>query len=160
QANGGTNGTGFVQVDGIVIPANAPNVTVTFSAHVFTQAEFNAAGVPSSGINGRQLCNQGTVSAPFLPMSLLTDDPDTAPSPDPTCVTLLFAPRLGGDKVSVPASGTVVPGQRIDYTVDLSNSGNRNETLTITDTLPAGVTGFVLDQTPASITPVATSFAN
>src|SRR5262249_60138905 len=51
SATVGASGTGFVQVDGIVIPANAPSVTVTFSAHVFTEAEFNAAGVPSSGIN-------------------------------------------------------------------------------------------------------------
>src|SRR5262249_47459664 len=58
-----------------------------------------------------------------------------------------------------PSSGQVVPGQRIDYTVDLSNTGNRNETLTITDNLPPGVSGFVLDQTPASITSVTTTFS-
>src|SRR5262249_14378129 len=45
------------------------------------------------------------------------------------------------------------------YTVDLNNSGNRNETLTITDNLPPGVTGFVLDQTPASLTQVTTTFS-
>src|SRR5262249_3498073 len=103
SATGGSAGTGFVQVDGIVIPANVPSVPGTFSGQGFTEADFNGAGVPAGGINGRQLCNQGAVSAPFLPMPLQTDNPDTAPPSDPTCVTLLFAPRLGGDKVSAPA---------------------------------------------------------
>src|SRR5262249_51122840 len=158
QATGGASGTGFVQVDSITIPANVPSVTVSFSAHIFTESEFNAAGVPSGQINGRQICNQGAVSAGFLMSPLQTDDPTTTPSPDATCFALTFVPRLGGDKVGAPQTGNVVPGQRIDYTVDLTNSGNRSETLTITDNLPPAVTGFVLDQTPASITPVTTTF--
>jgi uncharacterized repeat protein (TIGR01451 family) len=158
QSTGGGSGTGFLQVDQITIPANAPSVSVTFSARLFSEAEFNGAGVPSDQINGRQVCNQGAVSASFLPAPLSTDDPTTAATPDPTCVRLLFAPHLGGAKSSSPASGEVVPGQRIDYTVDLSNSGNRNQTLTLTDDLPPAVTGFAIDQTPTSTTPVSTVF--
>jgi uncharacterized repeat protein (TIGR01451 family) len=155
QATGGANGTGFLQLDNVSIPASTPQVSVTFSAHVFTEAEFNAASVASGAINGKSICNQGSESAKFLPSPLLTDDPATSAASDPTCVKLLFAPVLGGSKVGAPASGQVQPGQRVDYTINLANTGNRNETLTLTDDLPLGVTGLVVDTPPISSTPIA-----
>jgi uncharacterized repeat protein (TIGR01451 family) len=147
---GGANGNGRVRFDNITI-ATGGTATVTMTLQVDSEAEFAADGVPAGAIHGRAVCNQGTISAAFLPASLLTDDPATAAAQDQTCLTLTYAPLLGSSTKTVvdDDGGLLDPGDTLTYTITLANSGNRAGTISLVDDLPPAVESFTL------LTPVA-----
>jgi uncharacterized repeat protein (TIGR01451 family) len=143
---GGANGTGRVDVSDITIPANLDSVNVTILAQVDSEAEFIASGVAPGAIDGRTICNQGRLRAPFLSADLLTDDPDDGGATDRTCFTLVYRPALS---TSVKTGsdlngGRLEPRDRLRYTLTLNNTGNREATLDITDNLPPFVRNFAI----------------
>ncbi|MFZ5787938.1 MAG: hypothetical protein ACOY3Y_15990, partial [Acidobacteriota bacterium] len=143
---GGLNGTGLVQVSDISIPAGASSTSITFLARLASEAEFGAGGVPANQIDGRQVCNQGSVSAAFLPTPLQTDDPALTGTANPTCVTLVYAPKLGtSSKAGVDLNGAPLePGDTLRYTLSFVNTGNRAATVNVSDDLPPATAGFTL----------------
>jgi uncharacterized repeat protein (TIGR01451 family) len=154
STTGGAFGRGFVQVTGITIPAGVSSVTVTFTVRVDSEAEFVASGVPAGDIDGRTLCNQGQVSALFLPGPISTDDPAVAGAANPTCLTLTYAPEMGTSQKTVVDvnGGKLEPGDALRYTVTFTNTGNQPATLSVQDDLPPHVTGFTWVQQPVGAT--------
>ena len=153
STTGGAFGRGSIQVTGISIPASVTSVNITFTVRYDSEAEFVVGGVPADSIDGLQLCNQGQVSALFLPAPLATDDPTVAGSANPTCLTLTYAPELGTSSKTVQDlnGAPLEPGDTLRYTVTFANTGNRPGTLTTQDDLPPHVAGFAwVQQLPGS----------
>ncbi len=153
STTGGANGTGRVDIDDIVIAAGLSTVNVTILAQIDSEAEFVSKGVPAGSIDGRTICNQGSVSAPFLSAVLLSDDPAVMGNDNPTCFTLTYRPNLStSTKTGLDVNGgQLEPGDTLRYTLTLNNSGNRGATVSLIDDLPAFVTGFSLvTPTPGS----------
>jgi uncharacterized repeat protein (TIGR01451 family) len=143
---GGVNGRGQVKVSDITIPPAVTSVAVTFLARIDSAATLAQQGVPPGAIEGKTLCNQGTISAAFLPAPLPTDDPAVVGTSNATCKTLTYSPSLSTSSKSVVDlnGGKLEPGDTLRYTLTFVNTGNRNATLTITDDMPTQVTGFAL----------------
>ncbi len=94
----------------------APNIEITVTAPA-------AAG---------DITNQAAVTAD-------TDDPDTVNNNDSTTTTVLALADLSLTKTDSP--DPVYAGQALTYTLGVNNAGpSTAENLTVTDTLPAGVT--------------------
>lgn len=148
---GGANGNGRVRFTNISIPA-AGSVSITITALVDSEANWVADGVPASDIHGQVVCNQGTVTAGFVPGPLPTNDTATAAPQDPTCYTVTYAPLFGtSNKLAVDDDGGVLdPGDTITYTINLVNSGNRTGTIDLVDNFPAWVGGVVPLPPPVS----------
>ncbi len=91
------------------------------------------------------VCNQGNIDTSNS--ELVTDDPDTEDTPDPTCTPIIAAPDLTITKddggVRTEAGGIVI------YTLDYANVGNQDATgVTITDTVPINTTFNTVSSTP------------
>lgn len=111
--------------------------SLTYQAVIDTKAA-NADG----SISGSTITNtaSGTSNSATTPV---TDDAVTnVPGVAAPAVPPATAPNLHLAKASSPASGAIVQrGDRIDYTVTVTNTGNGAATgQTLTDTLPTGVT--------------------
>ncbi|MCA9667618.1 MAG: DUF11 domain-containing protein, partial [Myxococcales bacterium] len=160
---GGANGKGQINVTNITIPAGTQSVTVTYLLQVDSVAEFAARGVTADNINGRVVCNQGSVQAAFLPGPLATDDPAVPGGSDQTCFALVFTPNLStSSKIGLDVNaGRLEPGDTVRYNITLNNSGNRPATINLTDDMPPATTGFTLiTPTPGAIFTPAPAGAN
>ena len=71
------------------------------------------------------IANQARLSWSGAPEAVLSDDPSTAPSPDPTQVTVSARPDFLASTLRAEDlnGGTVQPGDRIRYTVVARNNG-------------------------------------
>ena len=147
--NGGINGTGRIDIRDIVIPANQPGVFLSYTVQIDSAEELIAAGVAPEAIDGLTIVNQGRVSAAFLPAQLLTDDPTTPPTPDPTVFRLTSSVNFRNastfKRVVDVNGGALVPGDRLRYTISLRNSGNRAAAINLVDDLPPSVQDFTLE---------------
>src|SRR6185436_6544608 len=112
--------------------AAGAEATITFRVRI-------DATVPA-GVH--QISNQGTVTANGLP-TVLTDDPDVAGTADPTVTPITKAPRLVAAKtdalaVDADADGSPSPGDTLEYTIALRNTGNTPATgILVLDAAPA-----------------------
>lgn len=142
---GGAFGNGRVSYSAITIPSGG-TATITITVRVDDEPAWVADGVPAANIHGQTVCNQGQVSAGFLPMPLLTDNTSTPAAPDASCLTITYAPLFGGSSKTVvdDDGGGLEPGDTLTYTIQLANSGNRQGTITLTDPMPAAVENFTL----------------
>ncbi|MCC6998242.1 MAG: DUF11 domain-containing protein [Deltaproteobacteria bacterium] len=140
---GGANGRGRVDLGSITVGAGVPSVQVIVTAQVDDEAEW--APVVPDAIDGQVLCNQGTVTAPFLMAAVMTDDPDTGAAADGTCTTITYRPSMAASGKSVvdDDGGLLEPLDTLTYTITLRNDGNRTATVDLTDSMPAGVGGFM-----------------
>jgi uncharacterized repeat protein (TIGR01451 family) len=151
--NGGANGTGLVRITNITAPRGSTQVTVRFTVQVLSVAELIAAGVEPSSIDGLVVSNQGEVQASFLPAALLTDDPRTGTTPDPTIFRLTSSINFDNadtfKRIADDNGGQLEPGDELTYTISVRNAGNSAATVDISDDFPAGLEGARL------LTPVA-----
>ena len=124
---GNTAGDTTVRVESASI-AGPSTVIVTFDVVVANPV---AVGVS-------QLVNWANVASDELPDEP-SNDPGTVPDDDPTIVPLDAAPDLLITKTDGVTSA--VPGDSLNYTLDISNVGNQDATgVLLTDTLPTGTT--------------------
>ncbi|MBX3052028.1 MAG: DUF11 domain-containing protein [Caldilineaceae bacterium] len=125
------NGAGNTKVSVDIGTLNGgANVTITFRVMV-------RAPLPA-GVT--QIANQGTLGSTELP-TVITDDPDTPTTEDPTVTPLVAAPVLAASKrdrlaVDADGNGTPSPDDTIEYAVTIQNTGNQ------------AATGLVFDDTP------------
>ncbi len=145
QASQGTLGAESpVQVSLGEIPAHASAV-VTFQARV-------ASPFPPSQTS---VVNQASVTSAELP-TVLTDDPSTPASGDPTVTPIAAAPVLSATKTAVLYSdadgdGRPSPGDVLEYRVTIANTGNTAATgVTFVDPAPAYAT-IAADSVAASV---------
>lgn len=156
---GGANGTGRVEVRDISMPTGAESVTLSFTVRMATTAELIDAGVDPGAIDGLLVRNQGALSADFLPDDLLTDNPATGASPDPTDLRLSSSVNFRNAstfKSSLDVNGGFLePGDTVRFTISLRNAGNQAATISLSDALPAGTTNprFVSTAPGFSLTP-------
>src|SRR5690606_17591656 len=145
---GGANGTGFIDVRDISIPAMQSGVFLRYKVRVLSTSELIAKGVSPSAINGLPVENQGSLSAPFLPMSLVSDDPATMASNDPTVFTLSTGVDFTGadtNKMAVDVNGgLLIPGDTIEFTLTFTNNGSQSGTVNISDDIPPFLTNVVI----------------
>lgn len=87
----------------------------------------------------RDLANQASVRSDQTP-TVPSDDPSTGPTGDPTLTQVLAGPRLAAEKrarllVDADSNGATSPGDTIEYTLAVTNSGNQAATgLVVRDT--------------------------
>lgn len=146
---GGINGNGRVEISEIVIPAELAGVFINYEVRVDSIEELIDQGVRPEDIDGLPIANQGRVQAEFLLADLLTDNPATRPSPDPTVVRLVSAINFRNSRtfkrVVDVDGGELLPGDTLRYTVSLSNTGNADAEVSFRDSLPPFVEGFTLE---------------
>ena len=82
--DGGANGTGEVRIEDIALPSGVSVSTLSYTVRIKSVAELLEVGVEPGAVDGLLVRNQGRLEAAFLADPLLTDDPSTAASPDPT----------------------------------------------------------------------------
>jgi len=117
--SGNTSGDTDVEVDFGTIAVSA-SVTITFKATV-------ASPLPE-GVT--QVANQGLIDGSNFPTAL-TDDPDTPASGDETVTPITAAPDVEAYKesslaVDADGNGFASPGDTMEYTVTVMNSGNQD----------------------------------
>jgi uncharacterized repeat protein (TIGR01451 family) len=117
---GNTGGDTSVAVN-IGTIADGGTVTVTFDVTINNPLP---AGVT-------QISCQGKVVTSSLPTGVLTDDPGPPGPADPTVIPVVSAPVISALKtvalvVDVNANGQVNPGDTLQYTVVINNTGNQN----------------------------------
>jgi len=117
---GNTGGDTSVAVN-IGTIADGATVTVTFDVTINNPLP---AGVT-------QISCQGKVVTSSLPTGVLTDDPGPPGPTDPTVIPVVSAPVISALKtvalvVDVNANGQVNPGDTLQYTVVITNTGNQN----------------------------------
>jgi uncharacterized repeat protein (TIGR01451 family) len=116
----------------------AASVTLTFQATVVSPI-----------VNGTQICNQGLIQSAEVTAPQPTDNPQTPPAGDPTCVTVFSAPDLSGTtKTVTDANGAPVrPGDTLTWTITLTNTGNAPaENVVVTDPVDASLQNVIPGQ--------------
>ena len=120
------NGAGdtSILVDLAVLPAGA-SATVTFDAVIVNP-------VPAATV---AVVNQGTVSADDV-ADVPTDDPGTADEDDPTVIPLVASAQLSATKTDslfddADGNGFPSPGDTLEYTIVVTNDGNRGAEFTL-----------------------------
>ena len=78
--------------------------------------------------NVDEVCNQGTISGTNFSI-VLTDNPDTIPSPDPTCVTVTAVPSMHASKIDIlfideDSNGIASTGDTVLYLIEILNDGS------------------------------------
>lgn len=132
---GNTGGDTSVAVN-IGTIADGGSVTVTFDVVINNPLP---AGVT-------QITCQGTVTSPTLPGGVLTDDPVPPGGSDPTVEPVSAVPAVTATKVGalftdVNGDGQLGPGDTIQYTVVITNTGNQNASgVVFTNAAPANTT--------------------
>jgi uncharacterized repeat protein (TIGR01451 family) len=96
-----------------------------------------------------QVSNQATISGNFDPntTSVLSDDPDTAAANDPTVTPVNNAAVSPDLTIAKTHTGNFTQGQTAaQYIITVTNSGSASTsgTVTVTDTLPAGLTASAI----------------
>jgi len=90
--------------------AGQPSITVRFEAQVST-------GLPHQSL----ISNQARLTATELAEALLSDDPDTPATADPTSVRVSSLPDLRVTKLIEPPEAS--PGERVRWTIEVENVG-------------------------------------
>jgi len=127
--SGGSLSAGTVSFTGIDVPAGTSAASPAGSVSFVVK-------VKSSAGNGDTITNVGKINdTPSNEVSNVVNVPVVPPS-NPGIVVLSLA------KTAIPVSGSVVqPGQTINYTVTVKNSGNADAPgVTVVDTLPQHLT--------------------
>ncbi|MEJ2179386.1 MAG: isopeptide-forming domain-containing fimbrial protein, partial [Gammaproteobacteria bacterium] len=139
--NGGTNGTGILDVRGLSITdqngAN-PSVTIEF--------EITLANVIDSGT---EVLNQALLQLYNL-TSQPSDDPAQPNNDDPNRTTIASAPLFQVQKISNDLTGLateLLPGDTLRYTITVQNIGNENSVNTVLQDAIPGNTTYVADTT-------------
>lgn len=134
-----------VRLESLVVPPGGLNIIILGSIHD-TEALL-ADGIPPGGVNGFQISNQGQVTA--AGQLILTDDPATAAENDPTRLTLSAEVDITGAgtrKVGVDVNGGLVePGDVIEYTVTVTNTGAADASIFVDDLLPEATEACTID---------------
>ena len=141
--------------DSASLPGATPNAggSVTFTLYGPTvtntpDCSGTAVGASTNGVQaGQAVSDPITVSAPgyYWWVATYTGDANNSLAAgqcgDENEVTHVTQGHVGLSKTADPAPGSILqPGQRIDYTVSIPNTGDANVTdATVTDTLPAYV---------------------
>ncbi|HEX4145524.1 MAG TPA: hypothetical protein VHY91_18605 [Pirellulales bacterium] len=116
-----TTGTGSISQSGVSLPAGS-SITYTVTGTV------NPARVGS-------FSNTATVTPPVGTAAFATDTDNVAN------LSITKVDDAGGSSIT-PATGNVIPGQTLTYTVVVSNTGTGSVTgASVTDPLPANMTG-------------------
>ncbi len=135
---------------GGVAVVNASKLTVTWPGALAAGSTFVTTltvKLPTALDNGTQIGNQATVAvAEFAGKPLLSDDPTTAVTLDPTVVTIISGADLTGATKTValapgqpphPAPG-IRPGDVVRYTITITNTGDADaKGVVITDPIDA-----------------------
>ncbi|MFW6368977.1 MAG: hypothetical protein ACOC0J_00145, partial [Myxococcota bacterium] len=158
---GGADGTGVVEISGITVPGSY-TVEIVYDVNLYTYAELLAAGVDPSSVDGLEIPTQGTAGAPWLPGSMLTDDPATSASPDPTTVVLSWHTDLSSSSKSGADEngGLLEPGDLVDYEILVRNTGQAPATAHVADDLPLAVESCAIMEAPAGAQCTSTGGAN
>ena len=119
-------------VDGIVLftgPDLAPGETYVRTI---------IARVVSPLANGTSIVNQATVAAGGVDEPVDSDDPRTAEPADPTAVQVVSAADLSAStKRRVAPQGIVRPGDRVEYRIEVTNTGDDAATnVVVRDAIP------------------------
>ncbi len=124
-------------VQNISVPANS-FVEVLVSAQI-------GAGVAA----GTVITNQGSVEGPAIPAQL-TDDPSQPGGANPTQITVASSVNLATSvKTVVDTNGApLIPGDTLEYTIAITQSGSQNLLVQVLDDLPPFVTGCTITNTP------------
>lgn len=151
--NGGSNGTGLLDVRNLSLPAGS---------ELLLQFEIDLAPILPNGIYAT---NQATLTAAGAVL-IYSDDPevngqaspDVADDDDPTQLPISSAPYFDVDKISTYLDGdttALLAAERIRYTITVANNGTDNATdAYIRDQIPANTT-YVADSTTLNGLPVA-----
>ncbi|MBM4343719.1 MAG: DUF11 domain-containing protein, partial [Deltaproteobacteria bacterium] len=145
DTNGGGNGTGLTTATGLILAAGKTG-SCTWTATVLSAAELTAKGVVP--INGHAVLTQVTVVADGK--GVLTDDPQQAGAADQTRLLLSAQSNFAGSsKVMTDQSPTtpLLPGDVVQFTLALTNSGLIEATVSLTDILQAPLS-FVSSSSP------------
>ena len=141
NANGGTKGTGLLQVSGINIAAQgSPGdvITIVFEARL-------AAVITS----GTVVLNQARLTS-ATSQAAVSDDPNVSGAEDPTRTLIASSPVLQVRKVSQDMTGdpaVLRQGDRLRYTITVKNIGTENAVnATLRDLVPAN-TAYVAGST-------------
>jgi uncharacterized repeat protein (TIGR01451 family) len=115
---GNTGGDTSVAVN-VGTVADGASVTITFDVKINNPLP--------AGIN--QILCQGTVTSTTL--SILTDEPNTPGSPNPTIIPVGASPAVTATKVAAlvvdgNGNGLVNPGDTVEYTTVITNTGNQD----------------------------------
>ncbi|MBI5527800.1 MAG: DUF11 domain-containing protein [Deltaproteobacteria bacterium] len=119
-----------VSIEGISVPKRF-SVTFTFLVKIDTADQWRSR----TQIHGYQVSNQGTLTGPALASPMLTDDPAKPGGADPTVVTLTYAPDFSASSKAVvdKTSNPPAPGDTLEYSITLRNTGNRTVPVVVTD---------------------------
>jgi large repetitive protein len=143
--NGGAQGSGRVEVDGITIDAGQ-SVSIVFEATL----------VPVIA-SGTVVFNQGTLMIGEQPIGL-TDDPSIAGSQDPTETLITSAPQFRVWKTSQIMEGdpaVLLAGELLRYTITVKNIGTEDAVdVVLRDYVPANTT-YVPNSTTLNGAPVS-----
>jgi uncharacterized repeat protein (TIGR01451 family)/fimbrial isopeptide formation D2 family protein len=161
--NGGTAGTGLLDIRNLSLAGLGDTVSITFEVVLATV-------IP----NGNYVANQSTISYAGSPIALSDDpnvngpaDPNVAGDEDPTRILIQSAPVFDVDKISTYLDGdptVLLAGETLRYTITVQNIGNDNAAdVEITDQVPANTTyvagsttlnGIALADNAAGTTPL------
>ena len=92
--------------------------------------------------SGTQIANQGSIVSAEITTPVLTDDPATPATDDPTVVTVTSTPDFGTSQKSVldVNGGLVEPGDTLTYTLTVVNSGTSlADNVVVTDLLDQSI---------------------
>ncbi len=145
DTTGGANGSGLTTATGLVLAAGKTG-TCTWTATVLSAAELTTKGI--SPINGHAVLTQVAVAVDGK--SVLTDDPQQAGPSDQTKLLLSAQSSFVSSSKSVAdlSPGTpLLPGDDVQFTMTLVNSGQVAGTVNLTDPLPSALT-FVSSASP------------
>lgn len=121
--------------------------------------EFDAT-IASGTASGTVVANQAGVTGGGITGTALTDDPGTAATGDPTQFTVVSQPDFvlsTKSVVNLNGEADFRPGDRIRYTLEITNSGTADATnVTVRDPIDASLTDAVAGQGGAIASGVAT----
>jgi uncharacterized repeat protein (TIGR01451 family) len=162
--------SGSWSIDGGTLTVTDLEVSAGGSAQVVVTgrarnvSEFVAAGVSENDIDGLLISNQAAVSGGCT-AEQLTDDPD-APGFQPTEFTLVYRPALdtsAKDGIDING-GRLEPGDIVEYSITVANTGNRATDVVVRDAVPAHTTyvpnstrvdGNLVGDDPGPVSPLA-----
>jgi uncharacterized repeat protein (TIGR01451 family) len=154
SANGGTNGTGVLDIRSLNLPAGS-QLVIQFDIRL-----------ASNLTNGTVVTNQSAARLPNGTVVALSDDPNVngtadpliAGDEDPTRVTIQASPAFRIQKISTDMTGdpnVLLAGETLRYTITVKNIGNADAVGTVLrDAIPVNTT-YVLGSTTLNGTPVA-----
>lgn len=135
--NGGVNGRGRLDVTAIGVGPNA-TAACTFPGKVLDIAALTALGI--APINGHKVSVQSPVT--IAGKVVLTDDPNQSGTADPTAFTIVVPANFTASSktaLDMSPSTPLRPGDDVQFTITLTNSGPGDGVVTVTDPLPGAL---------------------